>query len=168
MGGNRITVTIICALGVCIGITLLLVSGVVFIQDRRFFTTAPKDIQERLTDHKERFMGQHILGYVLAAVSILIVTASFVYAACDGIAKGYGFIDFFLRNMFILLVYKVYDIICFDWLLLTRSHFFQHWYPETEGCKGYHSFGFNRREQIRETLTFPVIAGIISFIAVMF
>ena len=28
------------------------------------------------------------------------------------------------------------------------SHFFQHYYPETEGCAGYHSFGFNRKEHL--------------------
>ena len=27
--------------------------------------------------------------------------------------------------------------------LITKSHFFQHYLPETEGCAGYHRFGYN-------------------------
>ncbi|MBR3228174.1 MAG: hypothetical protein IKF68_06470 [Erysipelotrichaceae bacterium] len=159
---------VICGLCVCLGVTLLLVSGVVFIQDRRFFTTAPKDIQARLEDHRERFIGQHVLGYILAVIAIAVVIVSFACAVYDGIGKGYTFMDFFRRNMFILLFYKAYDIIFFDWLLLTRTHFFQHWYPETEGCAGYRNFGFNRKEQIKEILSFPLTAAIISLIAIMF
>ncbi len=35
-----------------------------------------------------------------------------------------------------------------DLFLLTNSHFFQHFYPETEGCKGFSSFGFNIKTHI--------------------
>ena len=43
--------------------------------------------------------------------------------------------------------------------LLTKSHFFQHFYPETEGCAGYRSFGFNRRGQIIRIIVFPFVAA---------
>ena len=28
------------------------------------------------------------------------------------------------------------DIVFFDWFILTRTRFFQHFFPETEGCRG--------------------------------
>ena len=53
-----------------------------------------------------------------------------------------------------LYLWKAFDIICLDWFLLTKSHFFQHYYPETEGCAGYRSFGFNRKEQLTALFCF--------------
>ena len=64
-----------------------------------------------------------------------------------------------------LYIWKAFDIICLDWLLLTRSHFFQHYYPETEGCEGYHSFGFNHKGQIMRIIVFPFIAAFMAAIA---
>ena len=54
--------TLIFILAVC----LLLYAAVALIQDRRFFTTAPKDIQAAAVDHPERFPGAHALGWLLA------------------------------------------------------------------------------------------------------
>ena len=61
-----------------------------------------------------------------------------------------------------LYLWKAFDIICLDWLLLTRSRFFQHYYPETEGCEGYRQFGFNRKEQLVRILVFPFIATLMA------
>ena len=44
-------------------------------------------------------------------------------------------------------VIKAFDIICLDYVLLTKTHFFQHYFPETEGCAGWQDFGYNRRQQ---------------------
>ena len=52
--------------------------------------------------------------------------------------------------------------------LLTKTHFFQHYFPETEGCAGWQNFGFNRKEQIRQCIIIPVcclaLAGIFTYI----
>ncbi|MBQ1521395.1 MAG: hypothetical protein IIZ74_01380, partial [Erysipelotrichaceae bacterium] len=61
-----------------------------------------------------------------------------------------------------------FDIIVFDWYLLTKRHFFQHYYPETEGCAGYHSFGFNRNEQLLRIAVYPFVSLLLAFICVMF
>ena len=53
--------TLVFILSVC----LLLYAAVALIQDRRFFTTAPKDIQAAAIEHPERFPGAHALGWVL-------------------------------------------------------------------------------------------------------
>jgi hypothetical protein len=45
-------------------------------------------------------------------------------------------------------------------LLLTKTHFFQHFYPETEGCEGYHRFGFKRKGQLADpSRGLPVCCG---------
>ena len=54
---------------------------------------------------------------------------------------------------------------CLDWLLLTKPHFFQRFYPETEGCEGYHQFGFNRKEQLTRIILFPFVAALMAGIA---
>ena len=48
------------------------------------------------------------------------------------------------------------------WFLLTKSHFFQHYYPETEGCVGYHQFGFNRKEQLTRIILFPLVSMLLA------
>ena len=40
---------------------------------------------------------------------------------------------------------EVYDILFFDWVLLCRSNFFPHFYPELKGVVGPHMFGYNKR-----------------------
>lgn len=65
----------------------------------------------------------------------------------------------------ILYLWKAFDMICFDWLLLTKSHFFQHYYPETEGCAGYSQSDFNRKEQLIRIAIFPFVAVLLAGIA---
>lgn len=76
---------------------LMLLGGVGFVQDRRFFTSAPKDVQAVLQDKEERFPGQHIIGWCLIVVSVLMMAGSMVYGGWDGIRNDYGFIPFFIR-----------------------------------------------------------------------
>ena len=66
--------TLVFILSVC----LLLYAAVAMIQDRRFFTTAPKDIQAAAIEHQERFPGAHALGWVLAIISLLAMVGAFV------------------------------------------------------------------------------------------
>ncbi len=66
--------TLIFILAVC----LLLYAAVALIQDRRFFTTAPKDIQAAAVDHPERFPGAHVLGWLLAILSFVLMVGAFV------------------------------------------------------------------------------------------
>jgi hypothetical protein len=53
-------------------------------------------------------------------------------------------------------------------MLLTKSHFFQRFYPETEGCAGYHSFGFNRKEQLIRLAVFPFAAALMALVSMWF
>ncbi len=71
-------------------------------------------------------------------------------------------------TLVMLYLWKAFDIVCLDWLLLTKSHFFQHFYPETEGCAGYRSFGFNRKGQLIRIAVFPFAAAALSGICMLF
>ena len=66
-----------------------------------------------------------------------------------------------------LYLWKAFDIIFLDWLLLTKTHFFQHFYPETECCEGYHSFGFNRKGQLIRIAVFPLVAAALAGICML-
>jgi hypothetical protein len=134
---------------------LMLWSGVALVQNKKFFTSAPKDIQEVIQEKPERFKGAHLLGYTLALISVLCIVGAFVFGAVDGIKNGFTFWQFFARFLIMLYLYKAFDMIFLDWFLLTKSHFFQYYYPETEGCKGFHSYGFNKKSQIVKIIIFP-------------
>ena len=50
---------------------------------------------------------------------------------------------------------KAFDIL--DYILLTKTRFFQHYFPETEGCAGWQDFGYNRKQQTRQCIM--ILAG---------
>ena len=156
--------TFIFILAVC----LLLYAAVALIQDKRFFTSAPKDIQAAAIEHPERFPGAHALGWILAIISLLLMVGVFVNGGCDGVKNGFSFWQHWLRFAVMLYLWKAFDIVCLDWLLLTKSHFFQRFYPETEGCTGYHQFGFNRKGQLIRIAVFPFVSLLLAFICTLF
>lgn len=58
-------VTILGTLMIMVGYFLLLYAGVGLIQDKRFFSSAPKENPAVIPDKKKRFRGAHILGWML-------------------------------------------------------------------------------------------------------
>ena len=156
--------TLLLSLIFILAVCILLYAAVGLIQNKKLFTTAPKDIQAAAVDHPERFPGAHILGWKLAILALLLMIGAFVYGGWDGVKNGFSFWQHFIRFAVMLYLWKAFDIVCLDWLLLTKSHFFQHFYPETEGCEGYHSFGFNRKEQIIRLAVFPFVAALMALL----
>lgn len=137
----------------------MLFAATAFIQDKKFFGTAPKDVQERVQVHEERFPGMHVLGYVLCIVAIAMIIGSVVIAVWDGMKKDYGFLPFFIRSMIMLEGYKIWDMLFLDYYLLTKSDFYQHYYPEVAGCESMKDFGFNFKEQLLKLLViFPILS----------
>ena len=157
-------VTIICSLVLMAALFLMIWAAVALIQSKSLFSSAPKDLQAAALEHEERFAGARMLGWTILTLCALAFLGAFVYAGWDGLRKGYGFWRFTARFLAMLYLLKAFDIICLDWLLLTKSHFFQHYYPETEGCAGYHQFGFNRREQLTRIALFPFVALLLAWI----
>ncbi len=153
------------ALVFILSVCLLMYAAVALIQDKRFFTTAPKDIQAAALEHPERFPGAHALGWALAIISLLAMIGAFIFSGWDGVKNGFSFRQHWMRFAVMLYLWKAFDIVCLDWLLLTKLRFFQHFYPETEGCAGYNHFGFNRKEQLIRLAVFPFAATLMALVS---
>ena len=146
----------------CAAITLMLLSAVAFIQDKRFFSSAPKEVQEViLPREKELFYGARAIGWTLMVFSILIILGVGVISVWDGFRCGFDFRQFFLRFVFIFTVYKIYDMICFDYFLLLKFKFFQYFYPEGEGVMDNRKYGFNIKSQLLKLFViFPAVSAL--------
>lgn len=141
---------------------LLLYAGVGLIQDKRFFSSAPKENLAAIPDRKEeRFRGAHALGWVLGVCAIVLFIGAIVLAAWDGIRNHYSFLNFFVRFLVMLYAMELYDIIFFDWVLLCHSNFFPHFYPELKGVVGPQQFGYNKKTHLLHfVIDLPVCAAL--------
>lgn len=162
--------TVFLAIIFCGAITLLLISAVAFIQDRKFFSSAPKEALEVLVPReKELFYGARSMGWVLLILAVLMILGVGVISIWDGFKSGYSFIQFFLRFVLIFTIYKAYDMIFFDWFLLCKFHFFQHYYPEVENVYSGRKYGYNLKSQLLKLLViFPVASALAAWICTLF
>lgn len=55
----------------------MILAVVAFIQSKKFFGSAPKDIQEAILEHEERFFGARILGWLILVISVLVFPCVF-------------------------------------------------------------------------------------------
>lgn len=92
------------------------------------------------------------------------VIAVFLWAAVDIVKTDTSFKEAFIRFLIIAEGYKLFDIICFDYLMLIKWKLPVKLYPETAGAKGYDSFGFNAKSQIIKLVLFFGISLMLSFI----
>lgn len=157
-------VTLILAFVLMAALFLMILVAVSLIQSKALFKSAPKDIQAAALEHEERFPGARALGWTLLILCLLTFLGAFVYGGWDGIRRGYGFWRLAGRFVVMLYLLKLFDIAFLDWFLLTKSHFFQHFYPETKGCGGYHQFGYNYKEQIARLILFTPLSLLLSWI----
>ena len=82
-------ITIIAALTLMAAYFLVLYGAVGFIQDKRFFSSAPKENLAAIPDKKERFRGAHIIGWLIEGVAVLMFIGAAVLAAWDGVRSGF-------------------------------------------------------------------------------
>ena len=162
-------ITLILSLVLIASIILMLYSAVALVQKKALFSSAPKDVQAAITEREhERFKGARALGWTLIIISMLGIAGTFIFGAVNGIHNHFTLWQFFLRFLLILYIYKAFDIVCFDWLLLTKSHFFQHYYPEIEGCESLEKYGFNKKSQIIKLIIFPFVSLLAAWICTLF
>jgi len=57
-------ITIFATLMIFLAYFLVLYGAVGFIQDKRFFSSAPKENLAAIPDRKERFCGAHVVGWM--------------------------------------------------------------------------------------------------------
>lgn len=162
--------TFFLAIVFCGAITFLLISAVAFVQDTRLFSSAPKEVREVLVPRKaELFFGARTMGRVMMILSVLMILGVGVISIQDGIKNGFSFIQFFLRFVMIFTIYKAYDMIFFDWFLLCRFRFFQHYYPETAPALKGRKYGFNFKSQLLKLLVvFPGVSALAAWICTLF
>ena len=161
-------VTILLTLIFIASICLMMYSAVALVQNKKLFSSAPKDVQAAIREKPERFKGARALGIILLTLSFGGCAFAFIYGAVNGIQNGFTFWQFFVRFLIMLYLYKAFDMVCFDWLLLTKSHFFQHYYPEIEGCEGLEKYGFNLKSQIAKLIAFPFVSLLAAWICTLF
>ena len=131
----------------------------------RFF---PKDIEEKARLHQPPFPAAPVIGWILMLLCALGFIVVIVYGGWDGVRKGFTFGKFLARFLVMLYGMKAFDIIVLDYFLITKTQFFQHYIPETKGCAGYHSFGYNRKEQFWRIVTLPFAALLTAWVCTLF
>lgn len=156
-------------LTICFILSMLLMifTATAFIQDKKGFGSAPNEIQAVIQPKPERFMMQHLLGWCLLVTAIIMISAVGIISIWDGVKKGYGFLQFFIRFTAIFEIYKIFDMIFIDYFLLIRSNFFQHYFPETTECKSKLRYGFNLKSQITKLIVFPIASAIAAWLCAL-
>ncbi len=161
--------TIFLAIMVCAAISLMLVAAVAFIQKKEFFSSAPKEARGLIQPREqELFPGARAFGWLLMGFSTIMIVGAIVIAAWDGIRNGYSFMQFFTRALIILTIYKLYDMVFFDYYLLMRAGFFQYYYPEVKAVYPLKKYGFNLKSQLLKLLVvFPAASALAAWICTL-
>ena len=107
-------VTIVATIMIMVAYFLVLYGVVGFIQDKKFFSTAPKENLAVIPDQKERFRGAHVIGWIIEIIAVLIFLGAAVLGIWDGVRNDFSYLQFFGRFLFMLYVMELYDIVFFD------------------------------------------------------
>ncbi len=125
--------TIIATLMIFLAYFLVLYGGVGFIQDKRFFVSAPKENLDAIPDKKERFRGAHVIGWAIEGVAVLLFLAAAALSRWDGVKNSFSFLDFFTRFFLTLYAMEIYDVVFFDWVLAVPLRLFPSFLSGDEG-----------------------------------
>ncbi len=162
--------TVFLSIVFCAAMALMLLSAVAFIQDNKFFSSAPEEVRKVIVQRdKELFCGARKIGWTLMIICILMVLGVGAVAIQDGIRNGFTFSQFFARFVTIFTIYKLCDMILIDYYLLLRSHFFQYYYPEGENIMEGRKYGFNIKSQLLKLFViFPAASALVAWICTLF
>ena len=162
--------TIFLAIVFCVAITIMMFAAVAFIQDKKFFSSAPEEFQKVIVPRdKELFYGAKAIGWTFIVFSFLLILGVGIISIWDGFRSEYSFWQFFIRFEVIFTVYKLYDMICFDYFLLMKFHFFQFYFPEIEDVMRGRKYGYNIKSQlIKLLIIFPAVSALAAWICSLF
>ena len=162
--------TIFLSIIFCAAMTLMLFSAIAFIQNLKFFSSAPKEAREVLIPReKELFYGAHAIGWVLMAFALVMILGVGFISIWDGFQNSFSFLQFFIRFVFIFSAYKIYDMVYFDYFLLMKYHFFQYYFPEVEEVYANRKYGYNIKSQLLKLLIiFPAASALAAWICSLF
>ncbi len=161
-------ITIILTLIMCSGYFILLWGAVGFVQNKKFFSSAPKEIKDAVTEKEERFKHQHILGYIMLFLAFVLLLFPIGYQIYYSIKNDVNYWFIVIRIIIMLFGLELFDIILFDYVLLCHSNFFPHYYPEVENIVGPNLFGYNKWVHFRHFIIYVIAAFIISWICILF
>lgn len=161
-------ITILATLLMMLAYFLVLYGAVGFIQDKRFFGSAPKENLAAIPDKKERFRGAHVIGWGIESVAVLLFAGAAVLSVWDGIRNGFRFWNYFVRFLVMLYCLEIYDILFFDWVLLCHSNFFPHFYPELKGIVGPHMFGYNKQQHMTHFILYIPACAVLAWACMLF
>ena len=153
-------VTVILTLTGMVLLWLMIWSATVTMPSKLLAKNFPEDVQQALQPRLDAMpmSGKRVFGMMILIVLILGFIALFIIGGIDGISNGFTYLDYLVRFLIMSYGVKAFDIIGLDFFLLTKTHFFQHFFPETEGCAGWQQFGYNRKQQLRQI----IIMGLMS------
>ncbi len=161
--------TLILSAGGCILLFLCILGVTITLPTGSLIQYFPEDVQESLRPRIENLSmsPKRILGWIILILFLAGYISLFIIGGIDGKKHGFSFLQFFARFFMIGAVIKAFDIICLDYFLLTKTHFFQRFFPETEGCSGWQDFGYNRKQQIRQCVLILIGSVITAWIFTM-
>ncbi len=161
--------TIYLAIVILAAVTVMMLSAVAFIQEDWMFSSAPKEVRELIRPReKELFYGARVIGWTLLIFSVIMIIGALVIAAWDGIRRDFTFWQFFLRFAVLFTVYKVYDMVFFDYYWLLKFRFFQYYYPEAGNVMEGRKYGFNIKSQLLKLIViFPVASALIAWVCTL-
>lgn len=150
--------TIVLAFVGCILLFLMIWEATVTMPFAALAKNFPVDVQEKLKPRIESLplTPQRVIGGIILVILIMAWLGLFIVGGLDGKVHGFGYWDYAVRFLVIGIAVKVYDIVGLDYFLLTKTKFFQHYFPETEGCEGWQQFGYNREQQTRQCIIIPI------------
>lgn len=162
--------TIFLSIIFCVAMTLMLFSAIAFIQNIKFFSSAPKEAREVLIPREnELFYGAHAIGWVLMAFALIMILGVGFISIWDGFRNSFSFLQFFIRFVTIFSTYKIYDMVYFDYFLLMKYHFFQYYFPEVEEVYANRKYGYNIKSQLLKLLIiFPAASALAAWICSLF
>ncbi len=146
---------------------LLLYGGVGFIQDKRFFGSAHKDVlllspikSGEIPRRAYRWRGNN---------------SGFVSAVCGrSCSERLGRSEEWFQLLGILrqvhcgaLCHGDLRYLFFDWCLLCHSNFFPYFYPEIKGIVGPHMFGYNKKQHSLHFLIYIPACAIAAWICTL-
>ena len=149
-----VLVTIILTLAGMALLWLMIWSATVTMPTKLLAKNFPEDVQQALQPRLDSLpmSGKRVFGMMILIVLILGFIALFIIGGIDGMNNNFTYTDYLVRFLIMSYGVKAFDIIGLDFFLLTKTHFFQRFFPETEGCAGWQQFGYNRKQQLRHII----------------
>ena len=125
---------------------------------------APDDIKAMMSKLPDKPIWVNLIGGLIMILGFLGIAAILVWAMVDTVKFNLTFQQAFVRFLILFEGYKLFDIVFFDYLMLTKLKLPTKVYPETVGAKGYDNFGFNAKSQIIKVLIFFFVSLILAYV----